>query len=55
MPLKDVIIALSDKMTRHDELQQENRDLQDQLDAIADIVSPGEEEEEEEEDDDEAG
>ena len=33
------------------DLQAENQDLQDQLDAIADIVSPPEEEEEDEEDD----
>jgi hypothetical protein len=42
-----------DLLDEIDELQQENRDLQDQLDAIADIVSP--EEEEEDDDDDEAG
>jgi hypothetical protein len=34
------------------DLQAENQDLQDQLDAIADIVSPPEEEEEEEEEND---
>jgi hypothetical protein len=36
-----------------DDLQQENQDLRDQLDAIADIVAPPEEEEEEGDDDDE--
>jgi hypothetical protein len=33
------------------DLQAENQDLQDQLDAIADIVSPPEEEDEEDDDD----
>jgi hypothetical protein len=37
-----------------DDLQQENQDLRDQLDAIADIVAPPEEEEEEGDDDDES-
>ena len=35
-----------------DDLKAENQDLQDQLDAIADIVSPPEEEDEEDDDDD---
>jgi len=41
-----------DLLDEIDDLQQENQDLQDQLDAIADIVSPPEEEDEEDDDDD---
>jgi len=40
-----------DLLDKIDDLQQENWDLQDQLDAIADIVAPPEEEDEEEDDD----
>jgi hypothetical protein len=39
-----------DLLNEIDELQQENQDLQDQLDAIADIVSAPEEEDEEDDD-----
>jgi hypothetical protein len=35
-----------------DQLQQENQDLQDQLDAISDIISPPEEEDDDDADDD---
>ena len=41
-----------DLLDEIDDLQQENQDLRDQLDAIADIVAPPEEQEEEEEGDD---
>jgi len=36
-----------------DDLKQENEDLQDQLDAVADIVAPADDEDEETEDDEE--
>jgi len=41
-----------DLLDEIDALQQENQDLQDQLDAIADIVSPPEEEDDDVDDDD---
>lgn len=47
------IMATKREMEAHiQELEEENQELQDQLDAIADIVSPEEEEEEDEEDGD---
>jgi hypothetical protein len=42
----------SELLDEIDQLQQENQDLQDQLDAISDIISPPEEEDDDDADDD---
>jgi hypothetical protein len=41
-----------DLLDQIDDLTQENQDLQDQLDAIADIVAPSDEEDDDDDDDD---